>query len=84
MHAGAFHLFSAAVKLLLSDGRFKVQTSQAVSAREIDDVFGLFLIMEEEISQKLKRFSASELKESTKAEILDSLLKTCSFSGVSS
>ena len=34
-----------------------------------DDVFGLFLIMEEEISQKLKRVSASELKESTKAEI---------------
>ena len=40
-----------------------------------DDVFGLFLTMEEEISQKLKRVSASELKESTKAEILDSLLK---------
>ena len=40
-----------------------------------DEVFSLFVIMEEEICQKLKRVSASELKDSTKTEILDGLLK---------
>lgn len=40
-----------------------------------DDVFNLFLIMEEEIRQKLTKDSASKLKEGTKAEILDGLLQ---------
>ena len=40
-----------------------------------DDVFSLFVVMEEEIRQKLTKDSASKLKEGTKAEILDGLLQ---------
>lgn len=40
-----------------------------------DDVFSLFVIMEEEIRQKLTKDSASKTKEGTKAEILDGLME---------
>ena len=40
-----------------------------------DDIFSLFVIMEEEIRQKLTKDSASKFKEGTKTEILVGLMQ---------